>query len=176
MKRHVALVGFMASGKSTVGRRVARRLGCAFADTDELVVRAHGAIAGIFAGEGEEAFRRYEREVIAEVLAAEEARVVALGGGAFVLEENRTRLKSGAHVVFVKASPEQVSERLRKSRTVRPLLGAAPSLEAIEALYRQRLPYYAAADLVVDARSRTGEQVVDEIVKWIRKKKIAIGR
>ena len=58
MKRHLALVGFMGAGKSTIGRKLARELGCAFFDTDDLIVRAHGAIAAIFSSEGEAAFRR----------------------------------------------------------------------------------------------------------------------
>jgi shikimate kinase len=116
VKRHVALVGFMAAGKSTIGRRLARELGCEFYDTDVLIVRAHGAVAAIFAGEGEATFRRYEREAIAQVLSNGERSVVALGGGALTTPENRALLAEHAHRVFLKASPEQIFARVQKNR------------------------------------------------------------
>ena len=109
MKRHVALVGFMGTGKSTIGRKLARELGCAFFDTDSLIVRAHGAIAEIFAREGEAAFRRYERETIEHVLRSGEAGVVGLGGGALTVAENRALLKEGAHRIFLRSCGEAAS-------------------------------------------------------------------
>ena len=81
MKRHVALVGFMASGKSTIGRKLARRLRWPFVDTDAMVVRKHGAIGAIFESQGEPEFRRYEHEAIRDALEASERSIVALGGG-----------------------------------------------------------------------------------------------
>src|SRR6202035_2258848 len=100
MKRHVALVGFMASGKSTIGRKLARRLGAPFVDTDALVVRAHGPIAAIFAGEGEAAFRRYELTAIGEALDATPAGVLALGGGALTDAKSCELLHDRAYRVF----------------------------------------------------------------------------
>ena len=97
VKRHVALVGFMAAGKLTIGRRLAGELGCAFYDTDVLIVRAHGTVATIFADEGEAAFRRYEREAIVQVLSNGEGSVVALGGGALTSAKNRALLAEHAH-------------------------------------------------------------------------------
>jgi shikimate kinase len=174
MKRHVALVGFMASGKSTVGRRLARRLKCAFFDTDELVVRAHGAVADIFYNEGEPAFRSYEQAALCGVLEDGEAGIVALGGGAVTLEANRKLLKKRAYRIFIKVSPEQILERIRRSRVVRPLLGPAPTLAKIRDLYTNRLPYYAHADHVVEADVLTSAQVTDDIIEWLHKKKIEI--
>ena len=130
MKRHVALVGFMASGKSTIGRKLARKLGWAFVDTDALVVRSHGPIPAIFENEGEAAFRRYEHAAIAGVLEGAEPCIVALGGGAVTVAENRSLLAERAVRVFIKISPEQMLARLRRSRVVRPMLGArADALE-----------------------------------------------
>jgi shikimate kinase len=174
MKRHVALVGFMASGKSTVGRRLARKLRCAFFDTDELVVRVHGAVADIFYNEGEPAFRHYEQAALSDILEDGEPGVVALGGGAVTLEANRKLLKKRAYRIFIKVSPEQILERIRRSRVVRPLLGPAPTLARIRDLYINRLPYYAHADHVVEADVLTSAQVTDDIIEWLHKKKIEI--
>jgi shikimate kinase len=176
VKRHVALVGFMAAGKSTIGRRLARELGCAFYDTDVLIVRAHGTVATIFADEGEAAFRRYEREAIVQVLSNGEGSVVALGGGALTSAENRALLAVHAHRVFLKASPEQILARVQRNRKRRPLLGARPTLDCIRELYDARLPDYAAADHVVEARRMSDREVLDDILLWLREKKIALQR
>lgn len=174
MKRHVALVGFMAAGKSTIGRKLARELGCAFFDTDALVVRTHGAIAEIFSSEGEEAFRRYEREAIEHVLTTGDSGVVALGGGALTLAENRALLKERAHRIFLKLSPEQIFQRVRSSRERRPLLGRRPTLAKIREIYEERLQHYADADHVVEAERLSDRAVLDEILRWLDERKIAL--
>ena len=173
MKRHVALIGFMASGKSTIGKRLARKLGCAFFDTDDVVVRAHGPISDIFYNEGEAAFRRYERAALDRVL-DDEPGVVALGGGALTSEESLKALKKRAYRIFIKVSPEQVLDRLRRSKWVRPLLGPSPSLAKIKELYAKRMPQYAHADYVVEADYFSTAQVVNNIIQWLHKKKIAL--
>ncbi|MGB8519757.1 MAG: shikimate kinase [Candidatus Tumulicola sp.] len=174
MKRHVALVGFMAAGKSTVGKRLARRLKRAFFDVDDLVVREHGAVSDIFYDEGEAAFRRYEAAALERVLDEGEPGVVALGGGALSSDENQRLLKKRAYRVFIKITPEQALERMRHSRRVRPLLGPTPSLARIRELYAKRMPQYAHADHVVEADHLTTAQTVDDIIAWLHKKKIAI--
>jgi shikimate kinase len=168
MKRHVALVGFMASGKSTIGRKLARKLGWPFFDTDALVVRAHGPILGIFATEGEEAFREYEHTAISQALAHPRASVVALGGGALTVDANRRILENSAHCVFIKVSAEQIFARVHRSRELRPVLGPAPTLARIEKLYASRMPEYERAERVVDAAHRSDAKVVDEIVEWLQ--------
>ena len=169
MKRHVALVGFMGSGKSTVGRRLARRLGCAFVDTDAVVVRDHGDVPTIFAREGEAAFRRYEQAAILGSLEREAPAVIALGGGALTVAANRRVLASRAYRVFIRVSPEQVLARLRKAKEARPLLGETPTLAKIRALYETRMPQYESADHVVEADRLSGRQVLDDIVEWLRR-------
>lgn len=174
MKQHVALVGFMAAGKSTIGKKLARKLKCAFFDTDDLVVEEHGGVSDIFYNEGEKAFRNYEHAAIAHVLEDGEPGIVALGGGALTHEPTQKLLKKRAYRVFIKVTPEQVVERLRKSKRVRPLLGPTPSLSRIRELYTKRMPQYAHADLVVEADGMSTSQVVDAIVEWLHKKKIEI--
>jgi shikimate kinase len=172
VKRHLALVGFMGTGKSTIGRKLARELGCAFFDTDNLIVRAHGAIAEIFASEGEAAFRRYERETIERVLRTREASVVALGGGALTVAENRACLKERAYRVFLRSSPEQILRRVRRSRQRRPLLGNRPTLAHIQKLYDERLAHYTEADHVVEAERLSDRAVLDDILRWLNEKNI----
>ncbi len=174
MRRHIALVGFMASGKSTIGKRLARRLKRAFFDTDDLIMREHGAVSDIFYNEGEAAFRRYERAALEHVLEEAEPGVVALGGGALTVDENQKLLKKRAYRVFVKISPEQALERLRRSKWVRPLLGPSPSVVKIKDIYARRMPQYAHADHVVEADHMSTSQAVDDIIEWLHKKKIQI--
>ncbi len=174
MKRHIALVGFMAAGKSTIGQKLSRKLKCAFFDIDELVVKEHGQISDIFYNEGEATFRRYENAAISHVIDGGVPGVMALGGGALSLEENQRLLKKRAYRVFIKVTPEQVLERLRKSLQVRPLLGPTPSLARIKELYTKRMPQYAHADFVIEAEGMTTSQIVDSIVEWLHKKKIEI--
>jgi shikimate kinase len=170
VKRHLALVGFMAAGKSTIGRKLARRLECDFVDTDEVIVREHGAIQEIFALEGEAAFRRYEREAIEQVLAGAPPCVAALGGGAMTIPENRAMLKSRAYTIFLRVSAERIAQRVRHSPQARPALGARPSLSRIRALYRERMPQYADADHVIEAERLNDRQIVDAIVLWLNER------
>jgi len=172
MRRHIALVGFMAAGKSTIGKRLARRLKCAFFDTDDAVVKEHGAISDIFYNEGEAAFRRYEKAALAGILENGAPGVIALGGGALTLEENQKALKKRAYRIFIKVSPEQALERMRRSKIVRPLLGPTPSLVKIRELYARRMPQYAHADHVVESGESSTSQIVDSIIEWLHKKKI----
>ncbi|MBV9271689.1 MAG: shikimate kinase [Candidatus Eremiobacteraeota bacterium] len=174
MKRHVALTGFMASGKSTIGKRLARKMGLAFYDIDDLVVEQHGSIADIFYSQGEAAFRRYEYETIEGVVEHEPAGILALGGGAVTHEPTLKLLKKRSYRVFIKVPPEQILGRLRRSPRVRPLLGPTPSLSKIKELYTQRMPAYAHSDFTVEADDLTSNQIVEQIVDWMHKKKIAL--
>ncbi|MBV8638066.1 MAG: shikimate kinase [Candidatus Eremiobacteraeota bacterium] len=174
MKQHLALVGFMAAGKSTIGKKLARKLKCAFFDTDELIVREHGEVSDIFYNEGEKAFRDYELDAVSHVLDDGEPGVVALGGGALTYEPTSKLLKKRAYRVFIKISPEQVAERLHKSPRVRPMLGPSPAFSKIKELYSKRMPQYANADFVVEADGMSTTQIVDTIVEWLHKKKIEI--
>jgi shikimate kinase len=168
MKRHVALVGFMASGKTTIGRKLARKLHRPFCDTDASIVQDHGPISAIFANEGETAFRRYETEAIRAALAAETPAVIALGGGALTVPENRKLLAKRAYRIFIKVPAEQILGRVRRSREMRPVLGREPTLESVSALYASRMVQYEQADHVVEAARRSDATVIAEIVEWLR--------
>jgi shikimate kinase len=164
----------MAAGKSTIGKKLARKLKVAFFDVDDLVVERQGAISDIFYAQGEAAFRRYEHDAIEHVIEDEEPGVIALGGGAVTNDDNLKLLKKRTYRVFIKVPPEQIVGRLRRSPRIRPLLGPTPSLQKIKELYAARLPKYAHADLVVEADDMTTAQIVDHIVTWVHKKNIEL--
>lgn len=173
MKNHIALTGFMAAGKSTIGKKLARKLGVRFYDIDEIVVGKHGPVSDIFYAQGEQQFRRYEYEAIAEVL-DQEPGVIALGGGAVTYDESLKLLKKRTYRVFVKVPPEQILGRLRRSKVVRPLIGPTPSLSKIKELYSARMPRYSHADYVVEAEDMSTAQIVDDVVQWLHKKNVKL--
>jgi shikimate kinase len=168
MKRHIALVGFMTSGKSSVGLQLARVLNRSFYDTDVLIERKRGPIPEIFAREGEASFRRYETQALAEALEYEEPAVVSVGGGTLVAIRNRRMLATHAIRVFIRLSPRCAYERLQLSSATRPLLGHAPTFEAVAALYARRLPHYAGSDFTVNADGVTTDSIVSAVRQWVR--------
>lgn len=162
-ERPIILVGMMGSGKSTVGRRLASALGRPFVDADrEIESRCGVAIATIFEVEGEEGFRRREAALIDE-LTLRSGLVLATGGGAVMLEENRGRLRERGLVVYLCASAAELWHRLRHDK-VRPLLRTPDPRQRIAALVAQRDPLYReCAHLVV----QTGRQPADRVVQQI---------
>jgi len=138
----VFLVGMPGSGKSTVGRQLARRLGLPFFDSDHLIEQRLGcSIREYFAREGEAAFRDVEEQVLAELARGGSAAVVATGGGAVLREANRQNLRQGGQVVYLRSSPEDLYRRLRND-TQRPLLQVADPLGKLRTLHTERDPLY----------------------------------
>jgi shikimate kinase len=160
----IVLTGFMGTGKSEVGRRLARRLGRAFVDTDAMVeARAGKPVAAIFTDEGEPAFRRLERDAVADAAASGEA-VVAVGGGAVLDPANVAALRAAGVMICLTARPETILARIGGG-TARPLLAGDDPRTAVERLLGERRgAYAAAADLTLD----TSDLSVDEIVEEIR--------
>ena len=161
----VYLVGFMASGKSTVGRHLARRMGWSFFDTDEEIASAEGvSIAEIFETRGEAEFRRIESLMIARHLQwIENGRpaVIALGGGAFAEAANRERLENNGVTVWLDCPFEIVRQRLGNHGPVRPL---AADAEKFALLYRTRRADYQLADVRIEISSDDPEITVDTIL------------
>ena len=174
MRKHLALVGFMAAGKSTVGKRLARKLKLPFVDIDDLIEADHGPISEIFYSQGEQTFRQYEHDAIAHSIDEGAPGVLALGGGAVTFEPSLKLLKKRTYRIFIKVPAEQVLGRLRRSQTVRPLLGPKPTLHRIKELYEKRMPSYAHADLTIEAGDLSTPQIVEHIVEWMHKKKITL--
>jgi shikimate kinase len=149
----VVLVGLMGSGKTTVGRRLATRLGLPFVDADEAVEAATGrTVAELFAERGEDGFRDAEAEVLAGLLDDRQPLVLAAGGGVVLREANRARLADDAvTVVWLDADPAFLASRIER-KAHRPLLaGAEPPREVLARLHRERAPLYReVADVVVE--------------------------
>ncbi|VTZ48221.1 Shikimate kinase / 3-dehydroquinate synthase [Methylocella tundrae] len=161
--RSIVLVGFMGSGKTSTGRRLAQRLGLPFVDADVEIEAAAGmTIAEIFAKHGEPSFRDGERRVMARIL-EDGPRVIATGGGAFLNEETRARIAKRGVSVWLKADPEVLWRRVRK-RSHRPLLQSPDPEKTLRTLLEQRYPHYARADVTVISRDGPHELAVEEII------------
>ena len=167
---NVYLMGFMGSGKSTVGRLLARRLGREFVDTDNLIEERTGkSIAGIFRAKGEAHFRELETLCITEV-AKQKNLVVALGGGAPLKEENWQMLKRTGLSIYLKVAPQTVWERTQDDPD-RPLIAGKSrkeKLERIALLLEFREPYYSRANIVVENNHNNPDETVEGILRKLK--------
>jgi shikimate kinase len=160
---NLALVGFMGTGKSSVGRLAAEQLRFAFIDTDELIENEVGkSIPEIFAQLGEAAFRKYERDVV-HALSARRDTVIATGGGLVADPSNLASLKAHALVVCLWASPETIWERVR-AQTHRPLLQSPDPPGRIRELLEQRAPAYRQADVLVHTGFRSAKEAAQQVL------------
>ena len=156
------LVGFMGTGKTSVGRHVAEHLGFDFLDTDELIQSHTGrTIADIFAKDGEPAFRELERKVVQE-LSTREKTLISTGGGLPTNEENLSALKSFALVICLWASPEKIWERV-KNQSHRPLLHDADPQQKIRELLATREPFYKQADVLINTDLRSVREAAQQV-------------
>jgi len=160
--RSVVLIGFMASGKTAVGRALAQRLGFEFCDTDEMVTTDAGrTVEEIFADEGEQGFRSRERDAVLRA-AARPGRVIACGGGAVLSVRNYGVLKGAGPICYLRTTADELIARLGNGRG-RPLLKGDP-VEAVPRLLAERSPAYeTAADIVVDTDGRAPEEIASDI-------------
>ena len=164
--RNIILVGFMASGKTSVGRALAERTGWTLVDADDVIVaRAGKPIHRIFAEDGEPAFRDFESRVIAG-LCAGERQVIASGGGSFVSDRNRDVMLAGGRVIFLSANPTTILRRVREEGAggpIRPLLAVDDPETRIAELLAQRTSAYAQAHHTIETDALTAAQVAAEI-------------
>lgn len=159
----LVFIGPMASGKSKIGRRVARALRVPFIDTDTDIVTAHGAITAIFESAGEEHFRVLERAAVVAALQRGRA-VVSLGGGAVLDPDTRADLR---RVTVISLSTTAEAVRTRTKSAKRPLLAAGP--DAWQRIYDQRRPLYdALASIHFDTSTRPVDAIAADIVRWVR--------
>ncbi|WP_158864448.1 shikimate kinase [Leifsonia sp. AG29] len=160
----VVLIGPPAAGKTRVGKRLAKRLGLPFVDTDAMVVAEHGPIAAIFAEHGEPHFRALERSAVAE--AVHRPAVVSLGGGAILDPETRADL-DGKRVVLLTVRPEAIASRITNGK--RPLI---TDLDSWKRLLAERSEiYHSLAGYTADTSSRPIETIVEEIARWVESPK-----
>jgi 3-dehydroquinate synthase len=168
--RHVALVGFMGAGKTSVGRGVAQRTGMAFVDLDELIADSTGkSIPEIFRDHGEVGFRARERAMLREILSRPAPHVIATGGGTFVDPTMREWMQESSRTIYLQADAEVLFRRLGEmQRQERPLLHGPDPRETVRRLLAERTPAYEQCDLTVHTDEARVEEVVDQIVHQLR--------
>jgi shikimate kinase len=161
---NIVLIGFMGTGKTAVGKRLAKRLGWKFVDVDALIeASAKMPIAKIFSERGEAVFRRLERRLISRVAHGRQ-QVIATGGGAFVNPKNRSLLRASGTVICLTAKPSVILKRVsHKLKSLPMLAGAAKPLTRIHTLLEQRAPAYAQADLTIDTSRLSVEDIVERL-------------
>ena len=167
-RRIIALIGLRGAGKSTVGKNVAEKLGRPFVELDALIEEEAGlGLAEIFALHGESYYRRLERDVLSQLVAAERDTVLATGGSLATERPTFELLKESAVTIWLKAKPEQHLERVKAQGDRRPMAGRADPLAELGTLLKDREPLYGEAEIVVDTSALTSQQVADEILRKI---------
>ena len=163
----VLLVGMMGAGKTTIGRRLARKLSRPFIDSDQQVeLRTGRTVREIFEADGEPAFRVLEADALEDALATPSPSVIAAAGGTVLSEGNRDRMREGGVVVWLRADPDVLAGRVR-SGVHRPLLADDPA-QVLRDLDAQRRDLYdAVADHIVDTTDRAPDEVVAELLKVV---------
>lgn len=168
LDRPIVLVGMMGSGKTSIGRRLARALDWPFQDADWAIENAAGTtIANIFAEIGEAAFRQSERQVITRLLTEQGLQVLALGGGSFVAEESRSLIREKAFSIWLHADIEVLARRTGR-RDDRPLLRNGEPLEILSRLFEERRSTYAEADVMVDSGAGSLGDVVERTLQALK--------
>ncbi|HOD36537.1 MAG TPA: shikimate kinase [Syntrophales bacterium] len=176
---NIVLIGYRASGKTTVGRRLSALLGIPFRDTDEMIRQRTGkSVRQIVAEGGWPAFRDVEKTVVAG-LSGLDGVVIALGGGAVTEKENVEAVKRKGLVIWLQADETSILERMGRETAGDeqrpPLRGGGMAEEVREMLAERTAVYRAHADLAVDTTGRSVEQIVVEIMSVIRARRIGIG-
>lgn len=162
MTRNIVLIGLMGSGKSTVGKLIAEQLGKVFIDTDDLIEKdTQKSINEIFATDGEAYFRKLEAKII-EKVSLNPDQIISTGGGAVENPENIKNLKRNGLVFYLKASSQELYERVKNEKN-RPLLQNNNPLETLERLLDKREKFYSLADFIINTDRKNPEEIAREI-------------
>lgn len=166
MKKNVILTGFMGSGKSSVGRTLASKLGFKLLDTDQMIEAAEGmTISQIMKKHGEEYFRQKEKELLKQLSDLPERHVISTGGGLPIAPGNAEALKQAGYVVYLRAKPETILKRL-SGDTTRPLLMGEDKERRVRELMEYREPIYTrGCHLPIDTDGKSLLELTDDIVK-----------
>lgn len=166
--KNLVLIGFMGSGKTSIGLKLSYKLQMPVEDTDKLIEKQQGlSISEIFERDGEDAFRRMETELLRDIAQREYGRILSVGGGTPMREENRPLLKKCGQVIFLRAKPDTIYKRL-KGDTTRPLLQCENPQEKIRKLLQLRNPVYEeCADCVIDVDGGDMETVLEQILHYL---------
>lgn len=164
--KNIVLTGFMGTGKSSVGRRLAKKLGLKFVDTDDLITaKARMSVKEIFDQFGEPKFREIERDVVARV-SGEKGLVIATGGGVVLDEGNMDNLQRTGIIICLTASPEDILARTG-GRNERPLLNTDEREKKVRDMLEHRRAFYARADLSIDTSSLNQREVIEKILEYL---------
>lgn len=165
---NIFLIGFMGAGKSTIAKALQSELGFPLVEMDQRIVEEQGmSINDIFAQYGETHFRDIESQLVVD-LGEQEPSIVSCGGGVVVRPENTQNMKKSGRIVFLKATPETIYERVKNS-TDRPILNGHMNVEYIaELMEKRRALYEEAADITIQTDGKTREQVCEEIIGKLR--------
>jgi shikimate dehydrogenase len=168
-KDKIALVGFMGTGKTTTGKKLAKKMNCSFVDTDDLIVEHESmSIPEIFATKGEDYFRQVERAVLKKVINVPGKCIISCGGGLVLNDENRAILQEHCLVLWFFASPQSIIKRIKPGS--RPLLNVANPLEKATAILEERKYTYAsAADVLINTEVLHPDEITDKIYEEISK-------
>ncbi len=178
-KNNIVLIGFMGSGKTTVGIRLSYRLRKSIEDTDKLIEKIQGrTISEIFEQEGEDYFRDEETNLLKDLINKRGNVIYSVGGGTPIREENRKLLKELGTVIYFRAKPETIYERVKKD-TTRPLLQCDDPIERIKELLETRKEAYeSCADVIIDVDDLTMNEVVSkiekEMIRWKKRKTVKL--
>jgi len=169
IKDSIALIGFMATGKSTVGKALKEYLGkdYKFIETDHLIIEMAGkSIPRIFSENGEAKFREYEIEVCRKAAKLKKA-VISCGGGIVLNKVNIENLKQTCHIVLLTANPKEIYKRVMKDgKETRPVIDKEDPMKEIESALKQREPYYnISAEIVINTTDKTIDEIIGEIIK-----------
>jgi len=169
MKTSIALIGFMGTGKTVVGKALAEKLGKEFIELDALIERKAGkTIPEIFQQDGEIAFRELEIEAAGDVSEKKNA-IIACGGGVVLNKINIDRLKQESVIVYLTASPEAILKRTSFDKNERPLLEASDKASEVRRLLQFRKPFYErAAEITIDTSKLDIDSVVTRIIEKVK--------
>lgn len=169
MKNNIILIGYMGSGKTTLGKKLSFRERIAFLDTDKMIEQKQGkAVSEIFDEEGENAFRQMETDCLKEIMGYSDRYIISVGGGLPLKEENRMLLKELGTVLYLRARPDTIYGRL-KNDTTRPLLRGDDPEGKIRTMIQIRGPVYEeAADVIIDVDEKGYETLIGEIIDLVK--------
>jgi len=170
MGKNIVLIGFMGTGKSSIGTRLAQKLKRRFVDIDKEIEQVCGmSIADIFKRYGEIRFRS-EESLMVKKIGQEQDLVIATGGGAVLRPQNIEALRQNGIFVCLDAQPADIYARVNRKKGTRPLLKKNASVEDIEQMLKEREPYYACAELRIDTTGKNPDMIINEIMQVIKEK------
>lgn len=175
MKKHIYLIGFMGSGKSTVGKLLAEQLNLPFLDTDKSIeIKTNKSVENIFIEDGEERFRQLETELLVELEALDRC-VISVGGGLPCYKNNIKALRDSGLVIYLNSSLLTLIKRLRNEKENRPLIKTIPDDElprTIEAMLSDRVVFYKMADVFVPNEGNNPQKAIDDIKRELVKRQL----